>query len=193
MTIKYDTKEYIPIFIKKYDWLVMVALYDYEKIQNLPTWKKMDKKTLTIMYRLYSTLSITAKNAMWAEFEKVGTFDKDIEIIFKNLYKDIMNNMRVNNKRLYCTLVMDEATQSKKNLTLLGSCLSRESILRSSLHQSKKEVNELTEQNKKLQTQLSIERTKHLKIDLKAVEKSEKMWARMALIRKRQREQYEND
>ena len=204
MTIKYNTKQYIETFIQKYDWLVIVALYDYDKIQKLPTWKKLDKITLMIVYRLYSTLSITAKNIMWEQFEKVGKFNKDIETIFKNLYNDIMNNMKINNKKLYCTIIMDEAKQSKKNLTLIRSCLSRESILRSSLQQSKKELIELKqqnekelielkEQNEKIQTQLSIERTKHLKIDLKAVEKSERMWARIALMRKRKRPQYEND
>ena len=193
MNIKYNTKEYIENFIEKYDWLVIVALYDYDKIQNLPTWKKLDKMSLTIVHRLYSTLSITAKNIMWEQFEKVGKFNKDIETIFKNLYNDIMNNIKVNNKKLYCTIIMDEAKQTKKKLTLIGSCLTRESILRSSLQQSKKELIELKEQNEKLQTQLSIERTKHLKIDLKAVERSEKMWARIALIQKRKREQYEND
>jgi hypothetical protein len=215
MNIKYNPKQYIETFIKKYDWLVIVALYDYDKIQKLPTWKKLDKITLMIVHRLYSTLSITAKNIMWEQFEKVGKFNKDIETIFKNLYNEIMNNTKVNNKKLYCTIIMDEAKQTKKNLTLIGSCLSRESILRSSLQQSKKELIELKQQskkelfelkqqnekelfelkqqNEKLQTQLSIERTKHLKIDLKAVEKSERMWTRVALMRKRKRPQYEND
>ena len=59
-------------------------------------------------------------------------------------------------------------------------------LLLSQFIELKKKTQTLIEENTKLQTALSNERTKHLKIDIKVVEESEKMWKEIALRKQRE-------